>query len=143
MFKINQNALMTRILSSILTVCFLAFVSLNSRADDKANATGTWTWTVSGQNGNSRDVTLKLKQDGDKLTGKISGRNNDTDIEDARIAGNEVSFKVTREFNGNKMTTKYNGKLEGDTIKGKAETSRDGGEARSRDWEAKRKSDSK
>lgn len=134
---------MTRILSSVLAVCFLAFVSLNARADDKANATGTWTWTVNGQNGNSRDVTLKLKQEGDKLTGKISGRNNDTDIEDGKIVGNEVSFKVVREFNGNKMTTKYNGKIEGDTIKGKTEFTTRDGESRSRDWEAKRKADSK
>ena len=44
---------------------------------------------------------------------------------------------MTREFNGNKFTTKYAGKISGDTIKGKAESERDG-QARSRDWEAKR-----
>jgi hypothetical protein len=75
--------------------------------------------------------------DGDKLTGKLAGRNNDTDIEDAKIKGDEISFKVTREFNGNKFTAKYNGKLSGDTIKGKIETERDGN-TRSSDWEAKR-----
>jgi|SRR3954452_8543621 hypothetical protein len=144
MFKIKSKTVMTRLLSTILTVSLLAFVSANSRAEDKeANATGTWTWTFSGQNGQSRDVTLKLKQDGDKLTGKISGRNNDTEIEDGKISGKDVSFKVTREFNGNKMTTKYNGKLEGDTIKGKTEFTTRDGESRTRDWEAKRKSDAK
>jgi hypothetical protein len=48
-----------------------------------------------------------------------------------------VTFSVTRERNGQKRTTKYNGKLEGDTIKGKAEFQRDG-QTQSRDWEAKR-----
>jgi hypothetical protein len=35
------------------------------------------------------------------------------------------------------MTIKYNGKLSGDSIKGKTESERDG-QPRSRDWEAKR-----
>ena len=55
-------------------------------------------------------------------------------------AGEEISFQVSREFNGNKIVQKYHGKISGDTIKGKIESpGRDGGEARSRDWEAKRK----
>jgi hypothetical protein len=48
-----------------------------------------------------------------------------------------VTFSVTREFNGNSFTAKYSGKLDGDTIKGKVDTERNG-ETRSRDWEAKR-----
>jgi len=32
-----------------------------------------------------------------------------------------VSFAVTTEFNGNKRTTKYSGKLEGDKITGSSE----------------------
>ena len=89
------------------------------------------------QGGQTRETTLKLKLDGEKLTGSVSGRNGDTAIEDAKIKGEEISFSVTREFNGNKFTAKYNGKLSGDSIKGKVETERDG-EKRSRDWEAKR-----
>jgi hypothetical protein len=46
---------------------------------------------------------------------------------------------VTREFGGNSRTTKYSGKLDGDTIKGKMEApGRQGGDPVSRDWEAKR-----
>ena len=134
---------MTRLFTSIATICLLAFLSVNSRAEDKANATGTWTWSFTGQNGQTRETTLKLKQDGDKLTGKISGRNNtETDIEDGKISGDQVSFKITREFNGNKITSTYHGKLTGDTIKGKSEFERNG-QSQSRDWEAKRKSDTK
>ena len=65
------------------------------------------------------------------------GRNNDTPIEDAKFKDGEVSFKVTRERNGQKTTTSYSGKVSGDTIKGKAESERDG-KTQSRDWEAKR-----
>ena len=117
----------------------VAFVGLaeNARGADKPDPTGSWKWTVT-VNNQTRDVTLKLKLDGDKLTGKISGRDNtETDIADATFKDNEVSFSVTRERNGQKFVTKYKGKLDGDTIKGKSERERDG-QTQSRDWEAKR-----
>jgi len=108
-----------------------------ARADEKANVTGTWKWTVN-LGGQSREMTLKLKQDGDKLTGAMLGRNGEEiQIGDATIANGEVSFTVTRERNGQKFTTKYHGKVIGDTIKGKAEMEREG-QTQSREWEAKR-----
>lgn len=108
-----------------------------ANADDKATATGTWKWTVERQ-GQTFDVTLKLKQDGEKVTGTITGRNNtETEIKDGKVKDGEVTFEVVREFNGNTFTQKYKGKLDGDAIKGKIEFERNG-EAQSRDWEAKR-----
>ena len=103
-----------------------------------ADASGTWKWTTT-FNGQSRDSTLKLKQEGDKLTGVYVGgqSNTETPIEDATIKGDQISFKVTRERDGQKSTTKYNGKLSGDTITGKSERDRDG-KATSTDWVAKR-----
>jgi hypothetical protein len=111
-----------------------------ARADDKSGPSGTWKWSIE-INGQTRETTLKLKAEGEKLTGTISGRQNtETKIEDGAFKGGEVSFTVTRERNGQKFTTKYKGKLEGDTIKGKAESERDG-QTQSRDWEAKRAKD--
>jgi hypothetical protein len=108
-----------------------------ARADDKANATGTWKWTVE-FGGQQREQTVKLKQEGDKLTGTMPGRDGqETAIEDGKVKDGEVSFKVTRERQGQKFTIKYKGKLTGDTIKGKIEFDR-GGETQSMDWEAKR-----
>src|SRR5581483_11313800 len=84
-----------------------------------ADATGTWKWTTS-FNGQTRDSTLKLKQEGDKLTGVYVGgqSNTETPIEDAKIAGDKISFKVTRDRNGQKFTTAYSGTLKDDTITG-------------------------
>lgn len=108
-----------------------------TRADDKPDPTGTWKWSVT-INNQTRDMTLKLKLDSDKLSGTMSGRDNqETAIDDGKFKDGEVSFSVTRERNGQKRTTKYKGKLDGDTIKGKAEFERDG-QTNSRDWEAKR-----
>lgn len=128
-------------------ICAAAFVSLAASAqaeDKKANPTGTWTWSTPGRDGGeARKSTLKLKAEGEKVTGSISspgrqgGEARETTIENGKIKGEDVSFDVTREFNGNKVTMKYSGKISGDTIKGKIDTERDGN-TRSRDWEAKR-----
>jgi hypothetical protein len=102
-----------------------------------ADATGTWKWTVE-RNGNTFEQTLKLKQDKEELTGTLVGRQgNETAIEDGKVSNDTVTFKVTREFNGNKFVIKYEGKLTGDMIKGESKFERDG-ETQSRPWEAKR-----
>ncbi len=81
-----------------------------------ADATGKWSYEMPGRNGNTMNGTMNLKADGNKLTGTVSGRNGDTEISDGKVDGDNVSFNVVREFNGNKMTISYKGKLEGDTI---------------------------
>ena len=112
-------------------------------ADDaKGKVDGTWAWSIQGQNGQSFEQKAKLKQDGDKVTGVIMGRNNqETPIKEGKVKDGEVSFDVTRERQGQSVTTHYTGKVEGDTIKGKIK--REGGEGEGRDWEAKRAKDEK
>lgn len=108
-----------------------------SQAAESADPTGTWKWSVT-FNDQTRELTLKLKLEGDKLSGVMLGRDNqETPIEDASFKDDEVAFAVTRERNGQKFTIKYKGKVSGDTIKGKSEFERNG-EKQSRDWEAKR-----
>jgi hypothetical protein len=122
-----------------LAVAVLVFAGLAgaARADDKPNPTGTWKWKVE-INGQEREFTLKLKLDGDKLTGTMVGRDgNETAIQDAKYKDGEVSFKVERERNGNKFTIKYSGKVSGDTLKGKSEFELEG-QVRTREFEAKR-----
>ena len=63
----------------------------------------------------------------------------ETAIEEPSFKDGTVAFSATRERNGQKRTTKYNGKLEGDTIKGKVELPGfGGGEATTMDWNATR-----
>ena len=122
----------------LLALGFVLTASLSAKAADAPDPTGTWKWTTMFNN-QTRENTLKLKLEGDKLTGAILGRDNqETKIEDAKYKDGEVTFTVTRERNGQKFTMKYAGKVEGDTIKGKTSFDRDGN-TQSRDWEAKRK----
>ena len=143
---------MQRKLASLITAATCAILALTAVTYVQAQAAkpdGTWTWSMQGrQGGTARVTTLKLKVDGDKLTGTVSspgrqgGASNDTAITDGKIKGDEISFSVTREFNNNKMVSKYTGKISGDTIKGKIETERNG-QTNSRDWEAKRSTEKK
>ncbi len=131
------------LLAALAFGAIFAFSALTQvQAQEKASPAGTYTWTQQGRNGGTaRTNTLVLKVNGDKLTGNVSSPRNgqavETPIENGKVAGDQVSFDVTREFNGNKMTMKYSGKVTADSIKGKVETERNG-TPNSRDWEAKR-----
>lgn len=144
--KSTQNALTTLI--RVATCGVLALGAVAQAQDKKADPTGTWTWTMPGRNGGpDRKSTLKLKLEGEKVTGTLSapgrgGQSSDVAISEGKIKGDEISFAVTREVNGNKFTAKYNGKISGDSIKGKVETERNG-QPQSRDWEAKRETEKK
>jgi hypothetical protein len=81
-----------------------------------ADVTGTWKGSMDTPNG-SREVTFNFKTDGDKLTGTISGRQGDVPIQDGKITGEEVSFVVVRNFNGNEFKMQYKGKVSGNEMK--------------------------
>lgn len=115
-----------------------ALAMLVSVAAWAADAGGKWTWTQRRQD-NDVQVTLEAKQDGEKLTGTVvtGADGQKVEIKEGTIKGNEVSFVVIREFNGQQRKTTYKGKLEGDTITGTMVRVRDGQE-QSTDWKATR-----
>jgi hypothetical protein len=143
---------MKRLFAAALVLAVVAMASLaQAQSTEKttvkkevsppaANPTGTWTWslTIGDQ---KRDMTLKLKLDGEKLTGALVNADaTETAITEGKFAKDEVSFTVVRERNGTKMTSKYTGKVSGDSIKGKSEFGPEGS-TQSRDWEATRAKD--
>jgi hypothetical protein len=128
-----------RFLAAFLAVCFTAVAAF--AAD--ASPAGTWKYTQAGRGGNpgiERTLVLALK-DG-QLTGTLKGASMgqfeipDTAIADGAFKDGMVSFTVTVEFNGNKRTSKYSGKLEGDKITGSIEAPGRDGATQKRDWAA-------
>jgi len=107
-----------------------------AKRDTMSGPAGTWKWTVT-FGGQSHEMALKLKSEGDKLTGTLARDGEETAIQDAKCKDGDLSFTVVRERDGQKMTFKYTGKVSGDSIKGKSEVQRDG-QTQSRDWEAKK-----
>lgn len=98
-----------------------------------------------GGRGGAVTVTLTLTLKDGALTGSVSqpGRGGGdpvvADISDASFKDGTVSFSVARDMGGNKIVTKYTGKLDGDTITGTVlRPGRGGAEPTPADWVAKR-----
>ena len=124
------------VVSTAVCVCFALVVAVRAE-EKKVDPTGAWTWSIAGRDGTAREVTAILKLEGGKLTGTVTGRQGGVAIEDAKFAGEDISFKVTREFNGLKFVQRFTGKVGADTITGKISFDRNG-EPQSLDWNAKR-----
>ncbi|MGA3015589.1 MAG: hypothetical protein ABSF62_00625 [Bryobacteraceae bacterium] len=109
----------------LLVVAFVAFA---------ADVTGKWTYEMAGRNGGpGRPTTITLKQDGTKLTGSIpammGGRRGgggggdtaapppDQEISNGKVDGNKIYFEVKRTTQNGDMVTKYEGTLDGDSLK--------------------------
>src|SRR5262245_52765314 len=128
-----------KLLAASVAVCFATVAAF------AADPSGTWKWTQQGrQGGQGFEMTLKLELKDGALSGGLpamqgpQGEIPAVAISDASFKDDKVAFSITREFNGNKRTSKYEGKVEGDTIKGSIERQgRDGNMVKS-DWTATR-----
>ena len=144
--KRKQNTLI-----SLIKVVTCAVLALGAVAQvQAADASGTWTWSTPGRDGGEpRKSTLTLKVEGEKVTGKLSapgrqGAVTDVEIKEGKLKGDEISFTTSVERGGTTFTTKYTGKISGDTIKGTVERpGRGGGDPTKNPWEAKREADKK
>jgi hypothetical protein len=116
----------------------LALVAFQAASANAADPNGTWKWSFTTQNGQEFELTMTLKADGEKLTGEITLPMGDKiEIKEGAFKNDEVSFSTEFKRGDNTIKTKYKGKVEGDTIKGKTERERNG-EIMTRDWEPKR-----
>jgi hypothetical protein len=122
---------------SRLAAAFVAASVLTISAH-AADITGTWKWTSQGRNGPVESTAQFAVKDG-ALTGTVTGRMGDAPIGNASLKDGQVAFTVTREFNGNTIVIKYQGKFEGDTITGTIERpGRDGDAPVTLEWKATR-----
>lgn len=104
----------------LLALCAAGVVAQPTTAPAAA-ADGTWKWSQPGFNGET-EITLTLKQDGEKVTGSLNMMDRQTDITDGTYKDGQLSFKVARDFNGQKIVTTYTGTIANDTFNGKSET---------------------
>ncbi len=89
-----------------------------------ADPTGTWTGDQPGRDGNTYNITFKLKAEGTKLTGTMGGEQFEQPIQNGEVHGDDISFTVHLEF-GDGIDLKYTGKVAADKIDFKVQRSGD------------------
>jgi len=81
-----------------------------------ADVNGKWTATQTFGD-RTIETTMTFKADGATLTGTVSGRRGDSEIQDGKIDGDNISFTVKRQTQKGDFTSTYKGKVMGDEIK--------------------------
>jgi len=81
---------------------------------------GTWEITRKSSRG-TRTNTLKIKAD---MTGTYTSRDNEIEITDLKVDGDQVSFKVIMRYGERDVPMEFKGRLDGKTLNGERTTSR-------------------
>lgn len=96
----------------------LLFMAILSIAAFAADVTGKYAAETPGRGGQgTMKVIFDLKQDGDKLTGTVSGmQGRENPITDGKVEGDKISFVVKMETPRGEMKSNYEGKVAGSEI---------------------------
>jgi hypothetical protein len=106
---------------SLLALLLVTSMALPLLAAENANVAGKWTMTMTTPRG-ERVTEYTIVQDGGKITLTWPGREGQEQKAEGTIAGNEVSWSITRETPNGTFTMTYKGTVEGDAMKGTSET---------------------
>ncbi len=98
---------------TLLTCAIL--LALTGIAAWAADVTGVWTGTASGGDGDYA-LTYTFKQDGQKLTGTITGPTDPIQIQDGKVEGDKISFWVQVDMGGGVVKFTSTGTIKGDEI---------------------------
>ena len=95
----------------LISIAIFAFAAL------AADVNGTWKGKAETPNG-TIERTFVFKVDGNKLTGETSSdMMGKSVIKDGKIEGDNLSFTINVNFQGNDLELHYKGKVAGDEIK--------------------------
>ena len=78
-----------------------------------ADVSGKWKAEFTAPDGTQRVTTFTFKVDGERLTGTVAGTQDETQIQNAKINGDELSFTAERPFG----TFTYSGKVSKNEIR--------------------------
>ncbi len=80
------------------------------------NLSGNWQMSWTAGNGSQRQVTMEMKQDGNKLSGKFETERGSASLQGS-LEGNQVSFSVQMP----RRQASFTGTVDGDKMSGKTE----------------------
>ena len=111
---------MKRIVVSVFVVVFLSIAQMNTFARPQSNVVGSWDVTIESPQG-KRNALLVIKQDGGKLTGAMKSPRGERPLDSVALKGDEITFTMTANVQGQDMVFTYKGKVEKDSMKGDAD----------------------
>ena len=123
---------MRRLISTTLFVALALALAPAAMADNHVD--GKWKGTAETPVG-SQDLTFEFMEVDGKLTGTVTTRRGESEIEEGKVMGNEISFKQTLNFQGREFVLLYTGEVDGDEIKFTREVE---GRGRSNEFTAQR-----
>jgi hypothetical protein len=103
-------------------MCLIALIATVAFARPLQNAkvAGSWDITVESPRGKSTSI-LVIKQEGDKLSGMIKGQRGEVPLNGVSVKGNEITFDMTFNAQGQDIVITYKGKVEKDAMSGEAD----------------------
>lgn len=99
-----------------------------------AAAMGTWRWTWDGI-GFPREYEMNVRQRFQFISGSASSKTSFAYLRDMKLVGDRITFTLTEEAGSALAQTRYEGRIEGDTITG---TARINNRKEARPWRARR-----
>ena len=99
-----------------------------------AAAMGVWRWTHDGI-GFARDYEMNVRQTFQLISGTASSKSSFAYLRDMKLDGDRISFTLTEEAGSSLAQTRYEGRIDGDTMTGMARTNN---QTQDRPWRATR-----
>jgi hypothetical protein len=99
-----------------LTLMFAMLVLLLMQTARAADVTGTWIMSVQTSAG-SGSPTFTLVQTGDSLSGTYKGQLGEAPVT-GTISGNDITLEFNIDAQGQSLTIKYTGKVDGKSVSG-------------------------
>ena len=108
-----------------------------------AKLAGKWDVEVATDDGQTLKSSVKLDKQGDQVTGVTTTPDGkEVKLEDGKLAGDELSFKIKVDFEGSALIAKFKGKVDGEKIKGQVDYDLSG-QTGTLDFTAKKAADAK
>lgn len=104
-----------------LSTTFIILVTLSSAfAAQNPSVVGSWDITIDSPQGQNKAL-LVIKKEGDKLSGAMKSPRGERPIESVALSGNDITFVMKANIQGQDMVFTYKGKVEKDSMKGDAD----------------------
>jgi hypothetical protein len=133
--KITRKEIKMKKVYPLLAIFALALLAFSQSAQ-QVNVTGDWEITItSPERGPRPPQTISLKQEGEKLTVTMTGRQGEEIKAEGTVKGNEIEWSITRTTQRGEIKIAYKGKIEGDTMSGQVQM----GDFGTSDWKATKK----